>query len=30
MAEQGPGYIYGAFLFTYGANVLARTRATCC
>jgi MFS family permease len=26
MAEQGPGYIYGAFLFTYGANVLHAPR----
>jgi MFS family permease len=26
MAEQGPGYIYGAFMFTYGANVLHAPR----
>jgi len=26
MAEQGPGYIYGAFIFTYGANVLGTSR----
>jgi MFS family permease len=26
MAEQAPGYIYGAFIFTYGANVLAVSR----
>jgi MFS family permease len=26
MAEQGPGYIYGAFMFTYGATVLHAPR----
>jgi len=26
MAEQGPGYIYGAFIFTYGATVLQAPR----
>jgi MFS family permease len=26
MAEQAPGYIYGAFIFTYGANVLGTSR----
>ncbi|MBV9250806.1 MAG: MHS family MFS transporter, partial [Acetobacteraceae bacterium] len=26
MAEQGPGYIYGAYMFTYGASVLHAPR----
>jgi MFS family permease len=26
MAEQGPGYIYGAFMFTYGATILHAPR----